>query len=133
MNRAQTAGWLLALAALTFWLASAIHFGLKVELGFALVSDPFPGAAVPEAVVGVVVALGAGSLLVFRQPRLGIAMAATAFAIAVTLYGLSVTAGSGRTADVLYHISVLAVLSAALALLLTARLGERTRTPGHRS
>jgi hypothetical protein len=125
MNRARMAGWLLALAALTFWLASAIHFGLTIPLGFATVSDPFPGAAVPEAVIGVVVALTAACLLALSPPRLSPAIGGTAFAVAVTLFGLSITVGSGRTGDVAYHVSILAVLVVAVVLLLSAALGQR--------
>jgi hypothetical protein len=133
VTRARAAGWLLALGAVTFWLASAIHVGLTIPLGFATLSDPFWGAAIPEAVIGVVVALGAASLLVLRSPHLGVAMGGTTFAIAVTLYGLSVTVRSGRTLDVLYHVSILAVLSVALTLLFSAWLGQRTqvRTQNH--
>jgi hypothetical protein len=127
MNRARMAGWLLALAALAFWVASAIHLGLTIPLGFATLSDPFPGAAVPEAVIGAVVALTAASLLALSPPRLSPAIGGTAFAVAVTLFGLSITLGSGRTADVVYHVSILAVLVVAVVLLLWAGLEQRAQ------
>jgi uncharacterized membrane protein len=62
--------------------------------------------------------LVAGSLTILRGERRRPALAATVFSIVATFYGLSVTLGSGRTADVAYHASVLGVLLLVLALLL---------------
>ncbi|MBV9279733.1 MAG: hypothetical protein JOZ41_06605 [Chloroflexi bacterium] len=123
VNGRRIAALLLAVSAVTFWVASAIHFGVSVTLGVATVSDPFAGAAIPEAVVGATVALGSLALWSGRSAGRGIALATTGFAILVTLYGLSVTLSGGRTADVAYHVSVLAVLLVSLGML----LGERRR------
>jgi hypothetical protein len=49
----------MALAALTLFGASTIHFGVVVPFGVATVRDPFAGAAIPEAILGVVLAAGA--------------------------------------------------------------------------
>jgi len=118
---------LMAVAAVTFWLASFIHFGATFSIGSTRVSDPFPGAAIPEAIVGVVVALGALGLFARWRLSWRLAVGTTAFAIIVTLYGLSVTLGGGRSADVAYHVSVLAVLFVVLATLMAGHRG-RPRT-----
>lgn len=115
---------LLGIAALTFWIASAIHVGVTIPLGFATVSDLFPGAAIPEAVVGAVVAAGALALWSGRAAARGIALGTTTFAILVTLYGLSVTMRAGRAADVAYHVSVLVVLAGSLGLLVSRAPGR---------
>jgi hypothetical protein len=122
---------LLALAALSFWTASAIHVGVSIPLGVTTVHDPFAGAAVPEAVLGVVCAVGATSLLAVVPPRVGVAIAAATFSMVVTLFGLSVTLGSGRTADVVYHLGVLAVLSGALLMLVPWRSRTERAKPVH--
>jgi hypothetical protein len=70
MRRAHSASWLLLVAALSFWAASAIHFALTIPLGFMTVSDLSRGAAVPEAILGFVVAAAALYLNVARSPRL---------------------------------------------------------------
>lgn len=49
-------GLLMALTAAAFAIVSVIHFGVHVPVGFTTVSDPFPGAAPPEAVIAVVLA-----------------------------------------------------------------------------
>lgn len=123
MSERWIATLLLAVSALTFWAASAIHFGLTIPLGSETVSDSFEGAAVPEAVVGAVVAVGAASLLGTRRRSRTIAIATATFAILLTLYGLSVTVRGGRMLDVAYHLSVLAALGAALGVLLRDRSG----------
>jgi hypothetical protein len=58
---------LLVVMAITLATASTIHFGVAV----AGVDDPFPGAALPEAIISVVVLAGAAAAAVFvRVPRL---------------------------------------------------------------
>ena len=116
---------LMAIAAVTFWVASAIHFGATIPLGFTTLNDPFPGAAIPEAIIGVVVAIGALAIAERWRANWAIAVGTTSFAIVGTLFGLSVTLGSGRSADVVYHVSVLVVLFVALGVLLAARRGSQ--------
>ena len=53
------------------------------------------------------------------------ALATTLFALVGTLYGLSVTLGSSRTADITYHLAVLCLLAVIVALLLLP-LGRRS-------
>lgn len=50
-------GVLLAFAALTFAIASSVHSGVAVTLGFATLRDPFDGAVVPEAVIAVLLVI----------------------------------------------------------------------------
>lgn len=111
----------MAVAAVTFWIASAIHFGARIPLGFTTLDDPFPGAAIPEAIIGVVVAFGVLAIAVRWPANWGIAIGTTSFAIVGTLFGLSVTLGSGRSADVAYHVSVLVLLFVTLGVLLVSR------------
>lgn len=129
MKRSSVAAWLLVAAAVSFAMASAIHFGLMIRLGVLTISDPFFGAAIPEAVLALVVAAAALHLFSSRIPHLAISAGAAAFAIIVTLYGLSVTLGGGRTADVMYHVAVLAILLAAVVLMLSGRFHAAKPAP----
>ncbi|MEV6848022.1 hypothetical protein [Actinoplanes sp. NPDC051411] len=110
---------LMAVAALSFAVASLIHFGVDVPLGFTTVRDPFDGAAPPEAVIGAVMAIGA----VFGRHR-GVALGVTVFATLGTVLGLTITVASGRTGDIAYHVSILGTLVVIIALLI--RTGRRT-------
>lgn len=113
------AGVLLALLAAAFAAASIIHFGVDVPLGLTTVRDHFPGAAPPEAVIAVALAVGAAAVLRRHPSSRGIAVGVTSFAVLGTGYGLRVTAGGARTGDVAYHLSVLVALLGVLALLLS--------------
>jgi len=104
---------LMALAAITLAIASAIHFGA----GVAGIHDPFPGAAIPEAVLSVVMAIGTlGALAPPRAPW-WLPLAATLVTLLGTLFGISVTIRGGRAGDIAYHLSLLAVLLLALLLM----------------
>jgi hypothetical protein len=59
----RTISALMLVAAVTLLAASAIHFGLSLPLGPVTLHDPFAGAAIPEAVLGVVLTVGAGFVL----------------------------------------------------------------------
>ena len=50
---------LLVVTSVAFALASLIHFGVTIPLGLVTLADPFPGAAIPEAVIAVALGLGA--------------------------------------------------------------------------
>jgi hypothetical protein len=112
------AGVLMALAAAAFAIVSVVHFGVDVPVGFTTISDSFPGAAAPEAVIAAVVAIGATAVLTRRTKSRRIALGTTSFALLGTAYGLSVTLNSTRTGDVAYHLSILATLLIILGLLL---------------
>jgi hypothetical protein len=114
------AGALLCVAALTLAVASLLHFGVAIPLGATTISDPFAGAAIPEAVLAVVVAAGAVTLLAHVPAARWLAPAATLLALAGTLYGLSVTLRRGEPGDIAYHLALLTLLVASAVLLLVA-------------
>jgi hypothetical protein len=116
-------GVLLTVGAVTLGLASAIHFGVPL-----IVRDPFAGAAIPEAILAVVLAVGAASVWSRIGAAWGVAIATTLFGLAGVGFGFSLTVGSGRTGDIAYHASLLAVLAAAALLVLTPA-ARRTLRP----
>jgi hypothetical protein len=107
-------GVFLTVGAVTLGLASAIHSGVPL-----IVQDPFPGAAIPEAILAFVLAVGAAGVWSRIGAAWGVALATTLFGLAGVGFGFSLTVGSGRTGDIAYHASLLAVLVAAALLLLT--------------
>ncbi|SRR6266487_5819671 len=121
-------GVLLSVAAATLAVASLLHFGVSIPLGTRTISDPFAGAAIPEAVIAVVVAVGALTLLARLATARWLAPAATLFALAGTLYGLTVTLRRGQAGDIAYHLALLTMLVASAVLLLGA-LRSRRGTP----
>ncbi|HEY3681786.1 MAG TPA: hypothetical protein VGL93_02040 [Streptosporangiaceae bacterium] len=123
--RRQVARWtgvLMVVAAVSFGAASTVHWGVPV-LGLR---DPFPGARVPEAVIGVVLLGGAAAALARVAHAWGIAVAATGFAILGTLVGLRFTIGGGVPGDIVYHAAILAALVVIMVALVT---GGGRRTP----
>lgn len=121
------AGVLLAAAAVTLAVASLLHLGVAIPLGAATVSDPFAGAAIPEAVIAVAVAAGAVATLARLPAARWLAPAATLFALAGTLYGLTVTLRRGQAGDIVYHLALLTMLVASAVLQAsTLRAGRRT-------
>ena len=101
--------------AVTFAIASILHFG---------VLESFIGAAIPEAIIAVV--LGAGAIAVMRRPASTwwLALTTTLFALAGVIIGLSVILRShvSRTVDLTYHASVFVALIITIGLLLTPRV-----------
>src|SRR5881409_3134351 len=89
-------GRLMLAEEVTFAIASILHFG---------VAESFIGAAIPEAIIAVV--LGAAAIVVKRRGAgaRGLALAATLFALAGVIIGLSVILGGrvSRPIDVAYH------------------------------
>lgn len=118
-------GALLVVAAVAFAAASIIHFGLVLALGALTVADPFPGAAPPEALIALVLGIGALSVLARWPARWAVALAASLFALLLTLYGLTVMVSSARTGDITYHVGVL-VLSVVIAGLLLLPAGRHS-------
>jgi hypothetical protein len=121
------AGALLGVAALTLAVASLLHFGVAIPLGATTITDPFAGAAIPEAVLSVVVAAGAVTLLARLPLSRWLAPAATLLALAGTLYGLTVTVRRGEPGDIAYHLALLTLLVASGVLLLVAVRRGRAR------
>jgi hypothetical protein len=109
---------LMALDALSYVIASIIHFGVVILLGPLTLKDSFPGAAIPEASIAVVLALGILSLLIRWRGRWWGALVASLYALLLTCFGLSVTLGSPRTDDIIYHIAVLALTVVIVVVLL---------------
>jgi hypothetical protein len=109
---------LMAVAAGAFAVASLVHFGVAITLGPLTLDDPFSGAAIPEAILALLLGIGAAMVIIRRPARWAVALATTLFALFVTIYGLSVTVSSSRTGDIVYHVSILMVLAVIVALLL---------------
>ena len=118
--------------ALTFVIASLLHFDINLPLGIATIhGESFLGAAIPEAIIAGV--LLAGTIGVFASPRgtWGLALATTLFATAGVIIGLSVIVGGrvSRPGDLAYHSIILIALLVTIVLLLTrgARRAMRPR------
>src|SRR5437879_2479112 len=92
-------GALMSVAAVTLAVASLLHFGMTIPLGAATISDPFGAAAIPEAVIAVVVATGAVTVLTRRAVAWWVALLATLIALLGTAYGLTVTVRRGQAGD----------------------------------
>lgn len=129
MDTTRLTGALLAVAAVTLAIASLLHFGVSIPVDGTTISDPFAGAAIPEAVIAAVVAAGAVFTLARLAAARWLAPAATLFALAGTLYGLTVTLRRGEAGDIAYHLVLLAMLIASAVLLLGALRPPRG-TPG---
>jgi hypothetical protein len=106
--------WLMALAAVTFGIASTLHFDVHITIGSLVIQgESFRGAAIPEAVIGVVVAAGTIAWMSRTHTGAILALSATVFAILGVFIGLyEVTLGGAirSPADVVYHVCVLALL-----------------------
>ena len=107
-------GRLMLIEAVTFAIASILHFG---------VGETFVAAAIPEAIIAVV--LGAAAIAVMRRGAgsWGLALAATLFALAGVIIGLSVIIGGpvSRPIDLAYHATILVALVGTVVLLLRSR------------
>ena len=114
-NRSLTrVGRLMLAEAVTFAIASILHFG---------VAEIFIGAAIPEAIIAVV--LGAGALAVMRRTASSwwVGLATTLFALAGVIIGLSVILGGrvSRPFDLAYHATIFVALVVTVVLLVIAR------------
>ena len=116
-------GYLILAEAVTFGFASYLHLDGSIPLGFATVhGEQFRAAAIPEAVIGVVLAAGAVFVLAASRRARGIAIGATLFAIAGVIVGLNAIIGSSRpAADYVYHSVIMAALLVTFVLLLLER------------
>jgi hypothetical protein len=106
---------LMFVAALTLLAASAVHAGLLGPI------DPFPGAAPPEALFGLVLAVAAVAAFLSWARAWAFAVVATLFALLGTVYGLTLTVPRGEPGDIIYHVSLLAGLVVAAGLLIRRR------------
>jgi hypothetical protein len=106
---------LLGLEALTFVVAAILHTGTRI---FGLGGERFTRAALPEAIIAGVLVLGAIGALrgSWRAPLLatGLSVAGVALGIATIAGGV----GPRTTPDVVYHVTVMAVLAGSLVAML---------------
>jgi hypothetical protein len=112
----------MAAEAATFGVASYLHSGGHIVLGFAVIyGERFSAAATPEAVIGAVLAVAA-VIVVAGAPRARqAACVAIGFAILGVIVGLTVLLSETRpsiTADLAYHAAILAALLGTLAAIL---------------
>jgi hypothetical protein len=119
-------------AAATVGIASYLHRDGRIPLGFSTITgEHFSRVSVPEAIIGAVLAAGAVIVTVGPHRARAAALGAVGFAVLGVLGGLGfvlassagvlpVSVAGGRphiAADLVYHLSVLAVLLAALLAL----------------
>jgi hypothetical protein len=109
---------LMTLQAGSLAAASALHLS-------GLVQRRETGAGIAEAVIGL--ALATGAVAVVRRGSRGraTALAATVFAIAGFIYGLSLTVRAGDLADITYHATVLPLLILTLGLIVGTKHADR--------
>jgi hypothetical protein len=123
-SRRETVAALIAFVALTLAVVSALHLSHVLDSG----SKPFnpTAAGIAEALIGVVLGVGAVALLLPSRHAREIGIGATAFAIVGFVVGLSFTARGGGEIDIAYHAVVLPLLLVTLLALrrpLPARAG----------
>lgn len=126
-------GLAMSAEAVTFGIASYLHTDGHIPLGFTTITgEHFPGAVIPEATIGAVLAAGAVLVLARLRGARGAALGATAFGILGTLVGTVIVvtgARPGVTADLTYHGLILAALLVTFALLVRELLaGQRVRS-----
>ncbi len=128
---------LLVVDTVSFLVASVIHFGFPIPLGFTTLSDvSLLPAAIAEGAIGVALALATAAVFSRLDWAWIGATAAHVFGILGVLVGLSVTLSDpadSSSANFLFHLSVLPVLLVGLALLVTrsgrAALGRISAPP----
>jgi peptidoglycan/LPS O-acetylase OafA/YrhL len=109
-------GMVMAFVAATLAAGSFVHLAGYTPGG---TKPPFDAdhAGIAEAIIGVVIAAGAVSVLSAAPRARTAAVAATSFAILGFLVGLNMTARGGDLADVVYHVVTLPILVVTLILL----------------
>lgn len=122
--------WLMLLAAVSLLAASVIHFGPALPFNGFGISDQFDSAAVPEGVLGLLLAASAAYLASGRMASRELALAATFFTLLLSLIGFSLTLATARTGDIVYHIALLVLLGTIIAGLTLSLL---RRDPDHHS
>jgi len=133
MKQTHLIAALMSFVAATLVVMSSLH--LTGALGEG--SEPFDRfhAGVAEALIAVVLTLGAGALLRTSAHPSGsggapaLALASTSFAIAGFVIGLNFTIRGGGLVDMAYHATVFPLLLFALAALLRMRGGFPRSAP----
>ena len=114
---------LLVVEAATFFLAASLHQGLQIPLGFAVLAEPpIMPATIVETLCGLTlataaIAVGAG----WRWARV-VAIAAHLFSIGGVALGMvALAAGRGPRTELnsTYHLTIMLVMLAGLAILAT--------------
>jgi peptidoglycan/LPS O-acetylase OafA/YrhL len=114
-NVRRVAAVMVAVAA-TLAVASALHLSGRVT-GRGTLYDA-GDAGIAEAVIGIVLVVGAVAMFRRLRRARAIGLAATGFATAGFLLGLSITARGGHWPDIAYHVAVLPVLIGSLVVLI---------------
>lgn len=109
--------------AVAFLVASVIHFGVRIPLGFTTLDDAtILPAAIAEAVIGVAFVLAALEVFARRRAAWSATLGAHLFGVVGVLVGLGVTlndSGDSSPTNLLFHELILPVLVVGLLLLLT--------------
>jgi len=120
---ATAVGILSALYSVTFFFGALLHLGLRIPLGFTVLSEPgIVPATVVESLCGIVLAVAAFAMLTRKSWAWSAAFAAHAFSLGGVLLGmgaLAVGAGPSTELNAIYHRVMLVALVAVLALLLS--------------
>ena len=122
-------------AAATIGTASYLHLDGRIPLGFtAITGEHFSLVSVPEAIIGAVFAAGSVIISVAPHRARAVALRATGFAVLGVLAGLGVALARSQhvAADLAYHLSVLAVLLAALLALVRSGFSAARWSAGRR-
>jgi hypothetical protein len=123
LGRYRLIAALMALEAASLAVASTLHLASLVHGRGPSFSATWAGAA--EAVVGLVLLSGATTLARRGTQGRPAALAATGFATAGFIYGLSITAQAGDLPDITYHATVLPLLILTLVLIIRAKYTDR--------
>ena len=102
-------GVAMAVEAATFWTAAGLHFAAGIT-----------DAAVPETIIGLVMAAGSVAVLARRAGAWRAALTTHVLAIVGVLVGISTIAsgiGPQTAPDIAYHVSILVALAVGLVLL----------------
>ena len=109
---------LIVVEAITFLLATLLHLGIPIPLGF---SEPrIIPAAIVEGLCALLLSLSAYAVFARKTWAWRVAVAAHIFAVLGVLLGIYATSrGPGDEANFIYHSVILVVLVIVLALLAT--------------
>ena|SRR5436190_16343943 len=115
MHSTRNLATVLAVVAVSLFIASALHLSGFVH-GRSDIYDA-DDAGIAEAVIGVVLVVGAVGLVRSAARARAMGLAATGFAVAGFGVGITITAQGGHTPDIAYHAAVLPILIATFVTL----------------
>ena len=115
MHSTRNLATVLAVVAVSLFIASALHLSGFVH-GRSDIYDA-DDAGIAEAVIGVVLVVGAVGLVRSAARARAMGLAATGFAVAGFGVGITITAQGGHTPDIAYHATVLPILIATFVTL----------------